>query len=82
MIAAAMSDQPAPGPPPPPRTSPTASSTVPARRTTAPEGSTRLPADGPRPKLLEREMFGWVVFAVIILVAIAAAWGTYIVLRQ
>jgi len=27
-------------------------------------------------------MFGWAVFAVIIIVAIAAAWGTYIVLRQ
>jgi len=72
-----MGDQPAPSPPPQPRT-PTVPGTLPARRGRAPE----VEASRPRSKLLERELFGWVVFAVIIIVAMAAAWGTYIVLRQ
>ncbi len=49
------------------------------------------PAAGPRSAaaakpehtpLLQREIFGWLVFVVILVVAAAAAWGTYAILRQ
>jgi len=76
-----MGDQAAPQPAPPPST-PSAPSTVPAGRPQTPEGKAPAGSGSPHPKLLERELFGWVVFAVIVIVAIAAAWGTYIVLRQ
>jgi len=80
-----MDDQSVPSPEHPARAA-AVPRTVPVERgerlgANAPDALAQDP-DGVRVKFFDREIFGWIVFAIILAVAAAAAWGTFIVLRQ